>query len=302
MKLIYRYIYSSAPAMLVLATLAWGSHTIAGKLSVGEVNPMMLIFLRWAIVALLIWSINGRAMISLWPLMSKKLKWVFLMGGCGLSLFNAFFYLAAHFTSAINLGIIQSIMPAMILLGSYLLFGTVVNRLQVTGLVLTFLGCIIVAAQGSIGNLLLLTFNIGDLLILLAILFYAGYSLGLKNRPSIPGLAMMGYFSIAALIMSIPLVVIESLVSGFRFPTENGWYIVFYIALIPSFLSQIFFMRGVDLVGPNSAGLYANLVPIFSALMAILILEETFRIYHLTAMLIIFSGIFLFENKKSNLS
>ena len=94
MKLIYRYIYSSAPAMLVLATLAWGSHTIAGKLSVGEVNPMMLIFLRWAIVALLIWSINGRAMISLWPVMSKKLKWVFLMGGCGLSLFNAFFYLS----------------------------------------------------------------------------------------------------------------------------------------------------------------------------------------------------------------
>ena len=138
---------------------------------------------------------------------------------------------------------------------------------------MTFLGCIIVAAQGSIGNLLLLTLNIGDLLILLAILFYAGYSLGLKNRPLIPGLAMMGYFSIAALIMSIPLVVIESLVSGFRFPTENGWYIV----------------------------LYANLVPIFSALMAILILDETIRFYHLTAMLIIFSGIFLFENKKPNL-
>ena len=157
--------------MLVLATLGWGSHTIAGKLSVGEVNPMMLIFLRWAIVALLIWSINGRAMISLWPLMSKKLKWVFLMGGCGLSLFNAFFYLAAHFTSAINLGIIQSIMPAIILLGSYLIFGTVVNIMQITGLVLTFLGCIIVAAQGSIGNLLFLTFNIGDLLMLLAILF-----------------------------------------------------------------------------------------------------------------------------------
>ena len=140
MKLISRYIYGSAPALLVLATLAWGSHTIAGKLSVGEVSPMMLIFLRWAIVALLIWSTNGPAMISSWPVVSKKLKWVFLMGGCGLSLFNAFFYLAAHFTSAINLGIIQSIMPAMILLGSYLLFGSVVNRFQTIGLVLTFLG------------------------------------------------------------------------------------------------------------------------------------------------------------------
>ena len=300
MKLISRYIYGSAPALLVLATLAWGSHTIAGKLSVGEVSPMMLIFLRWAIVALLIWSINGPAMISSWPVVSKKLKWVFLMGGCGLSLFNAFFYLAAHFTSAINLGIIQSIMPAMILLGSYLLFGSVVNRFKTIGLVLTFLGCIIIATKGSMGNIILLTFNIGDLLMLLAILFYAGYSLGLKNRPSIPGLIMMGYFSIAALIMSVPLVFVETLISGFRIPTENGWYIVLYIALVPSFLSQIFFMRGVDLVGPNSAGLYANLVPIFSALMAILILDETFRFYHLIAMVIIFSGIFLFEKKKSN--
>ena len=286
--------------MLVLATLAWGSHTIAGKLSVGEVSPMMLIFLRWAIVALLIWSTNGPAMISSWPVVSKKLKWVFLMGGCGLSLFNAFFYLAAHFTSAINLGIIQSIMPAMILLGSYLLFGSVVNRFQTIGLVLTFLGCIIIATKGSMGNIILLTFNIGDLLMLLAILFYAGYSLGLKNRPSIPGLIMMGYFSIAALIMSVPLVFVETLISGLRTPTENGWYIVLYIALVPSFLSQIFFMRGVDLVGPNSAGLYANLVPIFSALMAILILDETFRFYHLIAMVIIFSGIFLFEKKKFN--
>ena len=286
--------------MLVLATLAWGSHTIAGKLSVGEVSPMMLIFLRWAIVALLIWSTNGPAMISSWPVVSKKLKWVFLMGGCGLSLFNAFFYLAAHFTSAINLGIIQSIMPAMILFGSYLLFGSAVNRFQAIGLVLTFLGCIIIATKGSMGNIILLSFNIGDLLMLLAILFYAGYSLGLKNRPAIPGLIMIGYFSIGALIMSVPLVFVETLISGLRTPTENGWYIVLYIALVPSFLSQIFFMRGVDLVGPNSAGLYANLVPIFSALMAILILDETFRFYHLIAMVIIFSGIFLFEKKKSS--
>ena len=300
MKLISRYIYGSAPALLVLATLAWGSHTIAGKLSVGEVSPMMLIFLRWAIVALLIWSINGPAMISSWPVVSKKLKWVFLMGGCGLSLFNAFFYLAAHFTSAINLGIIQSIMPAMILFGSYLLFGSAVNRSQAIGLVLTFLGCVIIATKGLVGNIILLSFNIGDLLMLLAILFYAGYSLGLKNRPSIPGLIMMGYFSIGALIMSVPLVFVETLISGFEIPTEKGWYIVLYIALVPSFLSQIFFMRGVDLVGPNSAGLYANLVPIFSALMAILILDETFRFYHLIAMVIIFSGIFLFEKKKSN--
>ena len=295
---VLRYIYGNAPVMLILATLGWGSNTIAGRLAVGEVYPMMLIFLRWGFVVLLITSISGRDMIAAWEVIGKKLKWVFLMGGCGLSLFNALFYMAAHTTSAINLGIIQSIMPAMILLGSFFLFGSRINKTQIIGVVLTFLGCIIVVTKGSLNYLLLLSFSSGDLLMLVACLFYAGYSLGLKNRPDVSGIVMMGYFAIAAFMMTIPLVIIEVLIFGISLPTEQGLGIVLYIALVPSFLSQIFFMRGVDLVGPSSAGLYANLVPIFSASMAVIILSEAFSIYHLVAMSIVFAGIALFENQK----
>lgn len=298
MKLISRYIYGSAPAMLILATLGWGTNTIVGRLAVGEVYPMTLIFLRWGLVVLLVTAISGRAMIADWGVISKKLKWVFLMGGCGLSLFNALFYMAAHSTSAINLGIIQSIMPAMILLGSFFLFGSRINKIQLGGIALTFVGCIIVVTKGSLHHLLLLTFSSGDLLMLVACLFYAGYSLGLKNRPNVSGVVMMGYFAIAAFMMTIPLVIIEMLIFGLSPPTAQGWSIVFYIAFIPSFLSQIFFMRGVDLVGPSSAGLYANLVPIFSASMAVIILGEAFSIYHFIAMIIVFAGIALFENQK----
>ena len=295
---ITRYTYGSAPVMLILATLGWGTNTIAGRLAVGEVYPMTLIFLRWGLVVLLITAISGRAMIADWGVISKKLKWVFLMGGCGLSLFNALFYMAAHSTSAINLGIIQSIMPAMILLGSFFLFGSRINKIQLGGVALTFVGCIIVVTKGSIHYLLLLTFSSGDILMLVACLFYAGYSLGLKNRPDVSGVVMMGYFAIAAFIMTIPLVIIEVLILGLSPPTAQGWGIVFYIAIIPSFLSQIFFMRGVDLVGPSSAGLYANLVPIFSASMAVIILGEAFSFYHFIAMSIVFAGIALFEFQK----
>ncbi|MDA9189886.1 DMT family transporter [Alphaproteobacteria bacterium] len=296
--LIFRHIYASAPIMLILATIGWGSNTIAGRLAVGEIYPMMLIFLRWGFVVLLIAAISGRSMIAEWGVINKKLKWVFLMGGCGLSLFNALFYMAAHSTSAINLGIIQSIMPAMILLGSFFLFGSRINKIQMVGVGLTFVGCIVVITKGSIDYLLLLTFSSGDLLMLVACLFYAGYSLGLKNRPDVSGIVMMGYFSIAAFMMTIPLLIIEILIYGLTVPTEKGWGIVLYIAIIPSFLSQIFFMRGVDLVGPGSAGLYANLVPIFSASMAVIILNEAFSIYHLVAMGVVFSGIAVFEYQK----
>jgi len=287
--------YSSSPFLLFLATLGWGSNTIASRLAVGEVSPMLLIFFRWGIVVVILLSLYWRQMIDEWPVIRPRLKWLLIMGGCGLSLFNAFFYIAAHSTTAVNLGIIQSTMPGMILLGSFMYFGDRINRLQFSGLLLTLLGVIVIVTQGSLEKLMQLTFNHGDLLMIFACSFYAMYTVGLKSRPKISGMVMLAYFSVAAFLMTIPLMIFESLIYGTLMPGIKGFAIIFYIAIVPSFLSQIFFMRGVDLIGPGSAGLYANLVPIFSAIMAVLLLSEEFAFFHLAAMLLVFGGIGLFE-------
>ena len=287
--------YSSAPFLLFLATLGWGSNTIASRLAVGEVSPMLLIFFRWGFVVVILLSLYWRQMIDEWPIIRPRLKWLLIMGGCGLSLFNAFFYIAAHSTTAVNLGIIQSTMPGMILLGSFVFFGDRINRLQFSGLLLTLLGVGVIVTQGSLEQLMQLTFNHGDLLMIFACSFYAMYTVGLKSRPKISGMVMLAYFSVAAFLMTIPLMIFESFIYGTVMPGVKGFAIVFYIAIVPSFLSQIFFMRGVDLIGPGSAGLYANLVPIFSAIMAVLLLSEDFALFHLAAMLLVFGGIGLFE-------
>ena len=287
--------YSSAPFLLFLATLGWGSNTIASRLAVGEVSPMLLIFFRWGFVVVILLSLYWRQMIDEWPIIRPRLKWLLIMGGCGLSLFNAFFYIAAHSTTAVNLGIIQSTMPGMILLGSFMFFGDRINRLQFSGLLLTLLGVGVIVTQGSLEQLMQLTFNHGDLLMIFACSFYAMYTVGLKSRPKISGMVMLAYFSVAAFLMTIPLMIFESLIYGTLMPGAKGFAIIFYIAIVPSFLSQIFFMRGVDLIGPGSAGLYANLVPIFSAIMAVLLLSEEFAFFHLAAMLLVFGGIGLFE-------
>ena len=287
--------YSSAPFLLFLATLGWGSNTIASRLAVGEVSPMLLIFFRWGFVVVILLSLYWRQMIDEWPIIRPRLKWLLIMGGCGLSLFNAFFYIAAHSTTAVNLGIIQSTMPGMILLGSFMFFGDRINRLQFSGLLLTLLGVGVIVTQGSFEQLMQLTFNHGDLLMIFACSFYAMYTVGLKSRPKISGMVMLAYFSVAAFLMTIPLMIFESFIYGTVMPGVRGFAIVFYIAMVPSFLSQIFFMRGVDLIGPGSAGLYANLVPIFSAIMAVLLLSEEFALFHLAAMLLVFGGIGLFE-------
>ena len=83
--------YASSPLLLFLATLGWGSNTIASRLAVGEDSPMLLIFFRWGIVVVILVSFYWRGMIAEWPIIKPRLKWLLIMGGCGLSLFNAFF-------------------------------------------------------------------------------------------------------------------------------------------------------------------------------------------------------------------
>ena len=286
--------YGYAPLVLLLAALGWGGNTIASRMAVGEVSPMMLIFLRWVIVAGLILVLHGREMRRVWPVMRPRLRWIAVMGGIGLTMFNALFYIAGHHTTAINLGIIQNVMPAMILIGSFLFFGSRIRWLQGLGLCLTFSGAVVVVSQGRLADLLLLQFNYGDLIMLTACFFYSGYTLGLRGRPEVDSLVMMGYFSVPALLATIPLLAIEHFTWGITPPTTTGWLIILFVALIPSFLAQVLFMRGVDLIGPGPAGLYTNSVPIFSSILAILILGEDFRLHHVVAMTLVFGGIYLF--------
>ena len=288
---------TKASILLALAAFGWGTNTIASKLAVGEVSPMMLIFVRWVIVASLLCFLYWKPMKIAWPLVKSRLIWVLLMGGLGLSVFNALFYMSAHYTTALNLGIIQSIMPAMILLGSLLVWKIKITKLQIVGLCLTFAGAVFIITKGQPIKILSLSVNIGDLLMLTACIFYAGYTVGLKGRPNISGTVMMAYFSIAALLMTLPLVIIEAIFFKSVYPSQNGLLIIAYIAFVPSFLSQIFFMRGVDVIGPNSSGLYANLVPIFSTILSVLLLNEALQSFHLVSLVMVFCGIYIFEIK-----
>ncbi len=288
-----------APLLLALATFGWGTNAVASRLAVGEVSPMMLIFLRWGVLVILIPLLRWQEMLEAWPLIRPKLLWVFLMGGCGLSFFNALFYLAAHTTTALNIGLMQGTMPGFIVIGSLFFFGVAISRFKVLGILLSFVGVVIIVSKGSLDNLFALVFTKGDLLMLLACFFYSSYAVGLKLRPNVSDLVMMGYFAIAAFITSMPLMFLEVAFSGAQLPSAFGWKLILYVAIVPSFISQVLFMRGVDMLGPNSAGLYTNLVPVFAALLAVVVLGEFFSRYHLIAIVMVFAGIAVFEYQKN---
>ena len=283
---------------LTLASLFWGFNAIASRLAVDEISPMLLVSGRWLGVMIIL-SIICRHQLSLgFQVFKSNYKWMIVMGLCGFTTFNSIYYISAHHTVAINLGIVQSTTPAFIMIISMFWLKTRINLKQVTGLLITFIGVLIVISNGNLASVLRLKLNNGDLLLIVACIFYAIYAVGLRKRPEINDILLMTIFSYIAFVGSLPGLMIEITQYSFFFPTFKGLMILSVIIIFPSLLAQILFMKGVKIVGPALSGLYTNLVPIFTSLLAIIILDEVFYIYHLISLIIIFLGIYIFDRKK----
>ena len=281
--------------LLILTTLIWGSNAVAARLAVGQVSPMMLTTARWAIACVALWAVARGAVRAHWPALRPRWRYLVLMGGGGFTAFNALFYAAAHHTSAVNLSLIQGVIPMLVMLGSVLFLRQRVTRLQMLGVAVTLAGVAVVAARGQWAVLAALDFNVGDVWMLLASLLYAGYTLGLRSRPAVPPLVFFAAIAAVAALVSLPLLAAEVLAGQFFWPTPWGWLIVLYVGLMPSFVSQIAFIRGVELIGPARASVFLNLNPVFGPALAVLLLGEPLRPYHLLALAMVLGGIWVAE-------
>ena len=286
--------------LLTITAGCWGANAILGKVAVGEISPMLLVTLRWLGVVILLLLFAGKYLRQDWPTLRHHLGYVGLMGTLGFTAFNALFYVAAHYTSAINIGILQGAIPVFVLLGSCLLYRSRIAGLQVLGIAVTLVGVATVASGGELNLLASLSINRGDLFMLLACLLFAGYSIGLGRRPAVSALGLFTSIAIVAFIVSLPLLAIEWTNGQFLAPTKTGWVVVALVSLLPSLIAQVFFIHGVSRIGPSRAGVFVNLVPVFASIMAVGYLQESFEIFHAVALALVLGGIGLSELAKKS--
>lgn len=281
--------------LLTTTTLCWGANAVFGRLAVGEVSPMLLVSLRWFGAVLLMMVFANQHVRRDWPMLRRHLPFLAAMGGLGFTAFNALFYVAAHSTTAVNIGIIQGAIPVFVLIGAFVAYRTPVTGLQLAGVALTVVGVITVGSGGSLERLATLTINHGDVLMIIAGAFYAGYAVGLRRRPAVSSLGLFTILAGAAFVFSLPLTAVELTLGQFQWPTTTGWIVVGLVTLLPSFLAQIFFIQGVALIGPGRAGAFINLVPVFASILAVLVLREPFESFHAVALALVLAGIWLSE-------
>ena len=156
---LFRSAWASPILLLVVTMLIWAGHSVVARLSAGEIGPMTLTCMRWALALVPILAAARPSLRRDWPELRANWRYLTAMGALGYTAFNALFYLAAHRTSALNLSIIQGAIPALVLLGARAFLGVRFTGLQALGAVITMLGVVAIAAQGDLARLIALAFN-----------------------------------------------------------------------------------------------------------------------------------------------
>ena len=293
-------VWSQPYLLLVLTTLGWGGNAMVSRMAVGQISPMLMTAGRWALVLTVMALTCRRQIAESLPQVRRQWRSVLAMGATGFTAFNALNYVAAHYTTAVNLSIIQGAIPLLVLLGGLVIHRASVRAGQMAGVGVALVGVVLVASGGRLETLAKLQFNSGDLMMLGACVLYAGYTIALRTRGAAAGLSAIGLFfglAVAAFLTSLPLLAIEAWTGGLHAPTAKGWAILAYIGLIPSFIAHVFFIRSVALIGPARAGLFINLVPVFGALLAVLVLGEPFGLYQAVALALVLGGIAVAESR-----
>lgn len=291
----FRAIWNIAWLVLTFTCLLWGANAIASKLAIGHVSPMSLVFLRWTAVCFALAVVLRRQIWAHREALRARRAWILAAGAAGFTGFTVLFYIAAYFTSAVNMTLLQAVIPAFVLGGAAMFKGARITPMQIFGMIVTLVGVVVIAMRGDPAHILDLSFNFGDLLLIAACALYAAYTVALRDRPAMPPLVLFTALAFAAFLTSAPALAMEMALGKFYWPTPFGWAVLAFVAVGPSLLSQLMFMRGVELIGPARAGVFTNLTPIFGSLLAVLVLGEPFHLYHAIALALSLAGIYIAE-------
>ena len=290
-----------AYTLLIFATFCWSGNFIVGKFAyLFEVPPLTLNFFRWVSVWLILIPITYKEISNNFPYIKKNLIVISFMGIITISTFNSVVYFALTYTQVINAVLVLSAIPAVTIVISSLMNVDETNKFQLIGLLLSIIGISTIISNADVEKILTLSFNKGDLWMLVCVFTWALYSTLLKKHKF-----KFSQFTLIQLMVSVGIVF---LIPQFFYERSIGlevnfnkafFIILFYVVIFPALAAYYCWQKGIEIVGPNRATMFIQLMPLLSAVLAIIIFREKFEMYHLAGAIFILTGIYL-SNRKVN--
>ncbi|MEO6678103.1 MAG: DMT family transporter [Pseudomonas sp.] len=279
-------------AFPLLTIFIWAGNTVITKMSAGAIFPAEIGFYRWLLAGILFTPFLFKPVLAHWPMIRPNLGKIFILGVLGMAVYQSLAYFAASLTSATNMGIILSLMPLMSLTMAIISLGQRLTAGALTGAVLSFAGVLVVVSSGSLGALLEHGVNLGDAMMLIATLAYAIYSTLLKKwQLRLPPLVLLYMQIWVAVLVLFPLFVVSPKIG----PTLQNIPLVLYACLLASMVAPLMWMQAVVRLGPSRTTLFFNLLPVFTALIAAVVLHEQLALYHLVGGMLTLGGVILSE-------
>ena len=287
---------------LILTTLFWAGNFIVGEqASRFDIPPFTLNFYRWTFAWLILAPFTIKEIIEKKNHIIENIKLIIVLGITSITIFNSIVYYSLNFTQVISGVLMISTIPVMIIVFCWILKIEKSNVYQILGVIFSLFGVIVIITKADLVILLNLNFNKGDLWMVVAMFSWAMYSALLrKKKLEISQLSLLQIIISAGLVFLFPAYLIE-LSLGHKTSIHLPFILILtYVVLFPGLASFIFWIKGISIIGSNRAGIFLHLIPIFSTIMAIIILKEKFMFYHLIGALLIITGIILSSKKSSN--
>jgi drug/metabolite transporter (DMT)-like permease len=285
--------WNSPWTLLILANLFWAGNIVLGRGLAGHVPPIALAYWRWTSAFLIAFGFAWPYLKMDAPVLLRHWRMMLLLSATGIATYNTLSYIGLTDTTALNVLLLQSAGPLVIIVWAFVLFGERPTVWQSAGVLLSLAGVATIAARGSRAILLHLSLNRGDVWIIVAMAIYGVYAALFRRRPAAHPLsflvAMMGIGS----MMILPFYVWETAQGGRIEGGVPSWLAMAYIAVFPSLIAYLFFNRGIELIGAARAGQSWHLMPLFGSILAMLFLGETFYAYHAVGITMIGAGILL---------
>ena len=293
---------NTAYFFLFLATLFWSGNFLVGKFaSQYQIPPFSLNFYRWLFAWLILAPFTIQEILRKKNYILENYKYYAVLGITSVTIFNSIVYYSLNFTQVISGVLMISTIPVMIIFISSILKIEKTNTFQILGVACSFVGVVLIITKANLGILINLDFNKGDITMVFGMLSWATYSALLKKkRHELSQLSLLEVIISFGFVFLIPIYFIEYQM-GYRITLDQNFsMILFYVVLFPGLASFIFWFKGVSIIGANRAGVFLHMMPILSAIMAIIIFNEKFMFYHMLGAIFILTGILL-SNKNNKL-
>lgn len=291
--------FKSIYLIMILVPLIWSSNFIIGKVLIRDLPPFTITCARFGVSLVILMIILKAGGLLRRPGRDLILPLV-LLGLSGVFAFNTVLYIGLKYTTAVNSTIINAFSPISVAIVSSFWLGDRLAARQLAGLLLSFLGVAVIAARGSTGVLLSLSFNPGDVMVFLDTLVWAFYTvLGKKVMARLTPLETTAYANLAGVLFLLPAMFLEW---GGTAPAFGQGQVLglIYLGIFASVLAFLGWNKGVLEIGPARAAAFYNLIPVYAALLAFIFLGENLFFYHLAGGLMVLSGVCLGIGENKN--